>query len=159
MLYNRVLFVCLGNICRSPMAEGILRHKANQYGLQLEIDSAGTGRWHAGENPDKRAIKISKERGIDISKLVARQITEEDFEKYDFILVADAQVYDGVADMAMNREQKLKIDYIMNLSHPELNMPVPDPYFGGVEGFEKVFDMLDKACEALIKTIQEKSGK
>lgn len=159
MLHNKVLFVCLGNICRSPMAEGILKHKAKKYGLQLIVDSAGTGHWHAGENPDKRAIKTAKERGIDISKLIARQITEEDFDNFDFILVADAQVYDGVVNRALSREHKLKVDYIMNLSHPELNMPVPDPYFGGVEGFERVFDMLDSACEALIKVIHEKSVK
>ncbi|HET7819050.1 MAG TPA: low molecular weight protein-tyrosine-phosphatase, partial [Bacteroidia bacterium] len=118
MLHNKVLFVCLGNICRSPMAEGILKHKAKKYGLQLIVDSAGTGHWHTGENPDKRAIKTAKERGIDISKLIARQITEEDFDNFDFILVADAQVYDGVVDRALSREHKLKVNYIMNLSHP-----------------------------------------
>ena len=147
---NKILFVCLGNICRSPLAEGILRHKAEQQGLKLKIDSAGTGNWHAGENPDKRATKIGKERGVDISKLVARQITEDDFENFDKIYVADAEVYDGVVELAVNREQKLKVDYIMNLVHPDLNMPVPDPYFGGIEGFEKVFDMLDKACDNII---------
>ena len=152
---NRILFVCLGNICRSPLAEGILRHKAEKCELKLKIDSAGTGNWHVGENPDKRAIKIGKERRVDISKLVARQITEDDFENFDKIYVADAEVYDGVVELALNREQKLKVDYIMNLVHPDLNMPVPDPYFGGVEGFEKVFDMLDKACEAIIEGIRK----
>lgn len=147
---NRILFVCLGNICRSPLAEGILRHKASQHGLDLLVDSVGTGRWHSGENPDKRAIKIARERGIDISRLTARQITEEDFEKFDKILVADAEVYDGVIDIALDRSQKLKVDYIMNLVHPNLNMPVPDPYYGGADGFEKVFDMLDSACEKII---------
>lgn len=152
---NRILFVCLGNICRSPMAEGILRHKANRHGLDLKIDSAGTGNWHAGENPDKRATKTAKERGVDISKLVARQITEDDFDNFDMIYVADAEVYDGVVDLALNREHKLKVDYIMNLVHPDLNMPVPDPYFGGIDGFEKVFDMLDKACDEIINKVKE----
>ena len=151
---NRILFVCLGNICRSPMAEGILRHKAEKYGLKLKIDSVGTGSWHAGENPDKRATKTAKDRGIDISKLIARQITEDDFENFDMIYVADAEVYDGVVDLALNREHKLKVDYIMNLVHPDLNMPVPDPYFGGIDGFEKVFDMLDKACETIILKVK-----
>jgi protein-tyrosine phosphatase len=153
---TNVLFVCLGNICRSPMAEGILRHKAHEYGLDIEVDSAGIGNWHAGESPDKRAAKTTQERGVDISGQKARQITEEDFDRFDLILVADAQVYDGVVERALNREHRLKVDYIMNLSHPNLNKPVPDPYYGGVEGFEKVYDMLEVACEALIKNVQEK---
>lgn len=147
---NRILFVCLGNICRSPLAEGILRHKANYYGINLIVDSAGTGNWHVGENPDRRAIKIAKQKGIDISKFVARQFTEKDFENFDKILVADSQVYDYVIERALNREHKLKVDYIMNLIYPEMNIPVPDPYYEGQEGFEKVFDMLDKACNAII---------
>ena len=150
-----ILFVCLGNICRSPLAEGILRHKANEHKLDFKIDSAGTGNWHAGEHPDKRATKIGKERGVDISKLVARQITEDDFENFDKIYVADAEVYDGVVALALNREHKLKVDYIMNLVHPDLNMPVPDPYFGGLEGFENVFDMLNKACDVIIHNIEK----
>ncbi|MFI5164676.1 MAG: low molecular weight protein-tyrosine-phosphatase [Bacteroidia bacterium] len=151
-----VLFVCLGNICRSPMAEGILRHKAEQQGLKIKIDSAGTEYLHVGENPDRRAIKTAKEHGVDISKLVARQITEDDFENFDKIFVAEAKVYDGVVELALNRDQKLKVDYIMNLVHPDLNMPVPDPYYGGMDGFEKVFEMLDKACDAIISILEKK---
>ena len=148
-----VLFVCLGNICRSPMAEGILRHKAEQQGLKLKIDSAGTGNWHAGQHPDLRAISTAQAHGIDISKLVARQITENDLEEFDFIYVADAAIYDGVVDIALDREQKLKVDYIMNLVHPDLNMPVPDPYYGGADGFENVYQMLNKACDVLVQQI------
>ncbi len=152
-----VLFVCLGNICRSPMAEGILRHKAEQHGVKIRIDSAGTGKWHVGENPDHRAVKTSKEHGIDISKLVARQISENDFEQFDFIYVADAEVYDGVVDLALNRDHTLKVDYIMNLVHPDLNMPVPDPYLGGMDGFEHVYMLLNKACDEIIaKAINSK---
>jgi protein-tyrosine phosphatase len=147
---KRILFVCLGNICRSPLAEGILRYKANFHGLDLTIDSAGTGNWHIGEYPDKRAIKIARERGIDISKQIARQFTEEDFENFDKIFVADAEVYDQVVDRALNREHKLKVDYIMNLVYPGQNLPVPDPYYGGNDGFAKVFDMLEKACDQII---------
>ncbi|MBI4931893.1 MAG: low molecular weight phosphotyrosine protein phosphatase [Bacteroidetes bacterium] len=153
---NRILFVCLGNICRSPMAEGILRHKAEHQGIKLNIDSAGTGNWHVGEHPDKRATKAAKDHGLDISSLVARQMTEDDFEKFDMIYVADTEVYDGVVNIALNREHKLKVDYIMNLVHPDLNQPVPDPYFGGAEGFENVFNMLDKACDAIISKIKTK---
>jgi len=153
---HRILFVCLGNICRSPLGEGILRHKAEKSRIKLTIDSAGTGNWHVGEHPDKRAIKTANDHGIDISKLAARQITENDFENFDMIYVADAEVYDGVLNLALNREHKLKVDYIMNLVHPDLNMPVPDPYFGGAEGFEKIYDMLDKACDKIISTLKGK---
>ena len=148
-----ILFVCLGNICRSPMAEGILRSKAVQQGLNLKIDSAGTGHWHTGENPDKRATKTAKKRGVDISKLIARQIVTEDFDKFDLILVADAEVYHAVLTITRNETDKRKIDFIMNPAYPGLNKAVPDPYFGGIEGFEKVFDMLDKACEMLMKKV------
>ena len=148
---NRILFVCLGNICRSPMAEGILRHKAEKQGIKLTIDSAGTGHWHAGENPDKRATNTAKEHGIDISTLVARQIIEDDFDTFDLILVADSEVYTGVMDIVRNENDKKKIDFTMNLVHPDSNMAIPDPYLGGMDGFEKVFDMLDKACDAILK--------
>lgn len=148
---KRILFVCLGNICRSPLGEGILRHKAEKHGLKIKIDSAGTGHWHAGENPDERAIKIGKEKGVDISKLIARQITTEDFDTFDLILVADTEVYNAVIGIARNENDKKKVDFIMNFIHPSSNMSVPDPYFGGDDGFEKVFDMLDKACDAIIE--------
>ena len=149
-----VLFVCLGNICRSPMAEGILRYKAIQRKIELKIDSAGTGGWHIGEPPDHRAILTTKNHGIDISGLSARKITEEDLEHFDYILVADAAVWEGVTDLAYIREHKLKVDYIMNLVKPDLNLPVPDPYLGGMDGFEKVFSMLDLACDALLAKME-----
>ena len=151
-----ILFVCLGNICRSPMAEGILCHKAEKGGLKLKIDSAGTESFHVGENPDRRAITIAKEHGIDISKLVARQINQDDFVTFDLILVADTQVYNEVIGIARNETDKKKIDFIMNLDHPDSNTAVPDPYYGGMDEFEKVFQMLDKACDALIEKLEKK---
>ena len=135
------------------MAEGILRHKAERQGLKLTVDSAGTEYFHVGESPDRRAIKTAKEHGIDISKLVARQINEEDFDKFDLILVADSEVYNGVIAIARNKNDQRKVDFIMNLVHPDSNMAVPDPYYGGMDGFEKVFDMLDEACDVILKRV------
>ena len=154
-IMKSILFVCLGNICRSPLAEGILRHKAEHKGLNLKIDSAGTGHWHAGENPDKRAVKIGKSQGVDISKLITRQIRSEDFDNFDLVLVADAEVYNGVLTFARNENDKKKIDFIMNALKPGLNIAVPDPYFGSMGGFEKVFDMLDMACDAILKQVAD----
>jgi protein-tyrosine phosphatase len=147
---NSILFVCLGNICRSPLGEGILRYKAEAKGLDLKIDSAGTESLHVGERPDKRSQKVAKERGIDISAQVARQFRPDDFDKFDLILVADAQVYNELMRFVRNESDKLKVDFIMNVIKPGSNVGVPDPYYGGQDGFEKVFDMLDRACEVLI---------
>jgi protein-tyrosine phosphatase len=138
------------------MAEGILRHKAEMQGLKLKIDSVGTESFHVGENPDKRATATAKEYGIDISKLVARQINRDDFDTFDLILVADAQVYNEVIHLARNETDKKKVNFIMNLVHSDFNTAVPDPYYGGMDGFEKVFQMLDKACDALIEKLEKK---
>jgi protein-tyrosine phosphatase len=135
------------------MAEGILRHKAEQRGVNLKIDSAGTESIHVGENPDRRAQKTAQEHGIDISKLVARQVKGEDFDKFDIILVANAEVYNELMHFVRNENDKKKIDFIMNMVHPGSNAGVPDPYYGGQEGFEKVYDMLDKAGDAILKRV------
>ena len=143
----------MGNICRSPLAEGILRHKANDKGIDLHIESAGTESLHEGEKPDRRSVKIGKERGIDISRQVARQIRANDFDKFDKILVADAQVYNELEHFTRNTQDMKKVDFIMNACEPGRNIAVPDPYYGGQEGFEKVYDMLDRACESIISQI------
>ena len=131
-----------------------MRQKAEQKGLNLKIDSAGTESMHAGEHPDRRAQKIARAKGIDISGLVARQIKSQDFDKFDMILVADAQVYREVMDIARNENDKKKVDFIMNLVQPGSNTGVPDPYYGGQDGFEKVYAMLDKACDSIILMCQ-----
>lgn len=157
MAVHSVLMVCLGNICRSPMAEGILRHLAEKNNLPMVIDSAGTGGWHAGENPDRRATKAMKERGIDISKLVARQFSKNDFRQFDLILTMDSSNYHDVVAMAHSDEDKKKVRPILDYSFPGAGSSVPDPWYGDMDGFYKVYDMLYKACEILIdKEIHEK---
>lgn len=150
----RILMVCLGNICRSPLAEGILRKKAEENALELFIDSAGTSNFHIGENPDKRTIKNALKNGVDVSMLVARQFKTQDFEKFDIIYTMDHQNYENVMALAQSEDHKKKVRMILNELHPNQNMPVPDPYFGGEEGFQHVFELLDAACDKIIEKIK-----
>ena len=151
----KVLFVCLGNICRSPMAEGILRSKAAERGVSLEIDSCGTADYHVGESPDKRAVSCMKDNGIDISSLRGRQFGKEDFDNYDRIFVMDKENYKNVMDLAPTNEHKGKVDLYLNLSHPGENRVVPDPWFGGPEGFDHVYEMLSEAANAFLIEIND----
>ncbi len=153
----RILMVCLGNICRSPLAEGILRKKAEEHALELFIDSAGTSNFHIGENPDKRTIKNALKNGVDVSMLVARQFKAKDFEEFDIIYTMDHSNYSNVIALAKNDAHINKVRMILNELHPNKNMPVPDPYFGGEEGFQHVFELLDKACEKIIEKIKHNS--
>ena len=150
--------VCLGNICRSPMAEGILRKKAEEHQLDVLVDSAGTGNWHVGEQPDHRAIMTARKFGIDISHLRGRQFSVYDFEEFDRIFVMDSENYRNVLSMALYEEHKSKVDLLLNADQPESNRSVPDPYYGGDDGFVKVFQMMDKACEAFILQIKNNHG-
>jgi protein-tyrosine phosphatase len=146
--------VCLGNICRSPLAEGILRKKAEEHSLELFIDSAGTSNFHIGENPDNRTIKNALKNGVDVSMLVARQFKAKDFEEFDIIYTMDHSNYSNVIALAQNDAHINKVRMILNELHPEKNMPVPDPYFGGEEGFQYVFELLDAACDKIIEKIK-----
>ena len=146
----RILMVCLGNICRSPLAEGILRHKTQALGLPWTIDSAGTGHWHAGQSPDPRSVGTARQRGIDISAQRARQFRADDFERFDHILVMDGQNLRDVSRLANSDAQRSKTRLILNYSHTNENRNVPDPYYDD-NGFDAVFDMLDKACDAFIQ--------
>jgi protein-tyrosine phosphatase len=146
--------VCLGNICRSPMAEGILRNKIEQCGLKVLVDSAGTGAWHAGEPPDKRAIHAAKKFGVDISTLVARKFSAKDFDEYDFIYVMDLENLRDVLSVARSGKDREKVTLLLASDDPECKNEVPDPWFGGAEGFTEVFKMLDKACDAIIKKLR-----
>lgn len=142
----KVLMVCLGNICRSPMAEGIMRHKAQHNGWNLEVDSAGTGDWHAGEKPDSRAVEYMEGMGINIRQQRARQISPRDFYEFDLILTMDAENYGNVMHIKP-ADATARVDMVMNLAHPGKNIAVPDPYFGGKEGFARVYDMLSEALD------------
>jgi len=146
-----ILMVCLGNICRSPLAEGIMRSKLTS---DYFIDSAGTGGWHAGEQPDKRSIAIAKSKGLDISNQKARQFKISDFTTFDHIFVMDNSNYKDVLALAPNDDAKAKVKLILNEIFPNENVDVPDPYYGGTDGFEKVYDMLEQACEEIAKKLK-----
>ncbi len=143
--------VCLGNICRSPLAEGIMRSKLTK---DFVVDSAGTGSWHAGELPDKRSISTAKNRGLDITNQRARQFKKSDFDIFDHIFVMDNSNYKDVLALAPNEEAKSKVKLILNELFPGKNVDVPDPYYGGQDGFENVFDMLDQACEEIARKLK-----
>ncbi len=143
----KVLMVCLGNICRSPLAEGILKSKVNS--SEIHIDSAGTGGWHIGELPDSRSIDIARTNGIDISDQACRKFIEEDFDVFDYIYVMDKSNLIDVLSMARNDNDKMKVKLILEEISPGRSMEVPDPYYEGGRGFEKVFEMLDAACDKI----------
>ena len=150
----KILMVCLGNICRSPLAEGILRHKIKEHDLDWEVSSAGTGYWHVGELPDERSIAIAKKYGIDISDQRAQQLRPGDLQYYDLIFAMDASNYRNILTYATSQEERDKVELIMNLVDPGMNQKVPDPYYDD-DGFELVFQMLLEACEKLIEKYQE----
>ena len=145
----KILMVCLGNICRSPLAEGIMQHKAREAGLDWKVDSAGTGFWHVGELPDSRSIKTARQNGIDITGQRARQFQPADFDRFDQIFVMDTQNLRDVMQHARSSEHQVKVDLILNQIYPGQNRSVPDPYYDD-DGFEQVFQMLDKACEEFV---------
>ena len=138
--------VCLGNICRSPLAEGILKSKVSK---NIKVDSAGTAAWHSGNLPDKRSIAVAKTHGIDLTDQHARQFLVDDFARFDFIYVMDKSNYVNVCKLAPNDEAIGKVELILNESHPGKDLEVPDPYYGGDDGFENVFQMLDEACNKI----------
>lgn len=147
----KILLVCLGNICRSPMAEGILRDMIAKDGLDWSTDSAGTGDYHVGEQPDQRAMKAMRDRGIDISDLRARQLRASDFEEFDLLLAMDGSNLQNMRAVAPNAELAMKAKLIMDYAPEHALREVPDPYFGGDEGFVETYDMLTMACANVLK--------
>jgi len=148
---TRILMVCLGNICRSPLAEGILKSKLNPE--RFIVDSAGTGHWHVGHSPDPRSIKVAKKYGIDISHQRGRQFSERDFIDFDLIYVMDNENKKNVLELAPDETSKKKVRLILNELFENENVDVPDPYYGDDSDFEHVFKLLDEASEVISKKL------
>ena len=148
----KILMVCLGNICRSPLAEGILSIKGKH--LNLEVDSAGTAAYHIGKQPDIRSIEIANKYTIDLNQQRARQFSRADFDKFDIIYAMDTNNYAHLISLASTETERNKIRMILNEINPKAYQSVPDPYYGGENGFQDVYNMLDKACDKIIQNIE-----
>ena len=144
---TKILMVCLGNICRSPLAEGILKSKLPSN--SFIVDSAGTANYHVDSPPDKRSIVTARSHGLEISHLRGRQFNSDDFEVFDLIYTMDNSNYQNVIRQARKEEDKLKVKLILNEVYPGKDLDVPDPYYGGDQGFENVYQMLNEACEII----------
>ncbi len=151
MAKHRILFVCLGNICRSPMAEGVFRRAAEEEGVRhlFDIDSAGLGHWHIGQAPDPRAQSAAHKRGIDISGQSARQVKHGDFARFDLILAMDGENYRELVQLAP-REHRQKIRHFLDFAPQLAAKDIPDPFFGGPEGFDHVLDLIEQAAHGLL---------
>lgn len=150
----KILMVCLGNICRSPLAEGLLASKLPKD--EFYVDSAGTGNYHVGRQPDHRSIATAEKNGLDISQQKARQFTSKDFDTFDYIYVMDNSNYEDVVFLAKNEAQKQKVKLILDALFPGDNVDVPDPYYGLQNGFDMVYEMLDEATDIIAQRLLEK---
>jgi len=148
---TKVLMVCLGNICRSPLAEGILQNKINTD--TVFVDSAGTGGYHIGSKPDSRSIAVGLKYNIDISHQRCRKFTKQDFKDFDIIYVMDYSNYENVTDLAENEEEIAKVRLLLDEADMELK-EVPDPYYDAEDGFEHVFHLIDNACNVIAKKLE-----
>jgi len=154
-----ILMVCLGNICRSPLAEGILQKKTKEAGLNWKIDSAGTSSYHEGDAPHVLSQKVARLYGIDISKQTCRRFVKDDMLRFDKVYVMDKEVYADVKKISGDLWDPEKATLLMNEVYPGENTEVPDPWFGGEEGYHLVFDMISEACDAIIKKYADRKAK
>ncbi|MCM4172912.1 low molecular weight phosphotyrosine protein phosphatase [Arenibacter sp. TNZ] len=150
---TKVLMVCLGNICRSPLAEGILKSKLD--GDKFFVDSAGTASYHIGKKPDIRSISIAKRYGIDISQQRCRQFTHKDFSDFDHIFAMDNSNYENIISLAKSKDEKAKVNLLLQKSN-SINKEVPDPYYGGDDGFDEIFRLIDSACNIIAPDLMHK---
>ena len=150
-----VLFVCLGNICRSPLAEGVFQHLVDEAGLtdRFEVDSAGTGAWHVGERPDARASMVATQHGVEL-ECQARQVTEDDFHHFDYIVAMDRENLRKLERMAASAGSESEVRLLRSYDPDADGDEVPDPYYGGASGFETVYEMVHRSCEALLDRLK-----
>ncbi|MDO5609079.1 MAG: low molecular weight protein-tyrosine-phosphatase [Capnocytophaga sp.] len=151
MRKTKILMVCLGNICRSPLAEGVLRAKLDA--KHFEVDSAGTSNYHIGDAPDYRSVEVARKNGIDISQLKGRQFGLEDFEAFDYIFVMDESNYKNVCYLTDNEGYIEKVHYLTDALTDTAHAEVPDPYYGDKNDFRAVYTMIDKACDSIAKEL------
>ncbi len=147
----KILMVCLGNICRSPIAEGIMQAALKKYQLTAKVDSAGVLSYHSGHSPDKRAVKISGDNGVDISGQLARQIQRSDFDDFDFIFTMDQSVHKTITSLAPSSTHRKKVHLFLEYAGHPSGKEVPDPYYSGIEAFDQVFELVYEACEMIIR--------
>lgn len=150
---KKILMVCLGNICRSPVAQGILEHQLQNEGIEAEVDSAGTSGWHDGEAPDPRSQESTRKNGIEIAAQKSRKVVLSDFEYFDVIYAMDENNYSNLLDMAPD-EHIHKVKMILNESYPNENLSVPDPYYN-TDGFGEVFTLLNDACKVIVEKLKK----
>lgn len=149
----KILMVCLGNICRSPLAEGIMKEKLKKYSIDGMVDSAGTAAYHVGEMPDPRSVEVAGKNGIDITYQRARKFKARDLDEFDLIFAMDEHNYQDILSSLSAKGKEDKVKMILNATFPGKDFSVPDPYYGGKDGFDNVYDMLDKACEKIASEI------
>jgi len=152
---KKILMVCLGNICRSPLAEGVLKSKVQANDLNVVVHSAGTGAYHVGEAADPRSVSVARKYNINLRGHKGRQFSNADFDEYDLIYAMDVHNYADILRKARNDADRSKVKMMMNELYPGENIDVPDPYFGGSNGFEDVFKMIDDACEVIIENLKK----
>jgi protein-tyrosine phosphatase len=146
--------VCLGNICRSPLAEGVLRHKIEQHKLVAHVESCGTGDYHVGDAADSRSVAVAQKNNIDISRHVGRQFAISDFDDFDLIYTMDSHNHRNILSLARDEKDRAKVKMLMDEVLPGQHIEVPDPYYGGPNGFDNVYRMIDRACDKIVEKME-----